>query len=634
MTLLMRIWTALRVATFTASLATPAGNPLTAVTNENDEPAYRPIDLGLIRRDLSYFRPYLRKYAGGLSIGLVMVLLDLLSPWFVGQIVTVASGYLLGSDHSSAAQAAAIRGVIYLVGAWALVTLASLIIHRAQILIMTDAGERVQFDLRRALFSHLQRLSMSYFDRTKLGRILSRCTSDLGSLRDINVWGLDTVFKNAVILVFAAVMLLATAPPLFLSVVWLGPVLYFCNRLYRRKAALQHQVAREGYTRVATNLAENISGVRVVNAFHRQDRNLDTFNALQDHNTINNVRVAQINGFYQPLLSMIGTIGRVILLLVGAYLVSRGGISGGIGAVVTAVLYWDWFMNAVLTFGNFHNQLLMAMAGAERVFQLLDTAPDVVDANDAADLPALGGHVRFDRVTFGYAADRPVLHDIDFEAWPGQTVALVGPTGGGKSSILSLLARFYQPQHGRVLIDGYDIGAATGNSLHQQMGIVLQNNYLFSGTIAENIRYARPDACDAAVENAARELGTYDAIARLPQGLATRVGERGASLSLGERQLICFTRAFLIDPRILLLDEATSAVDTITEIALQNSLKRLCFGRTTFIVAHRLSTIEGADVILVIDQGRIIERGTHCKLLAAGGKYSRLHRQFVQAQPD
>src|SRR5262245_55784644 len=414
----------------------PVVSATTSLAGDDDEPAYRPIDTRLIKRLLGWLWPYRRSYALGIALGVVMIALELLGPLFIGRIVSVATEFLARADKTPEIQAAAIRAVVTIVAIWAAAFAISVIVQRAQILIMAQAGERVQFDLRRALFAHLQWLSMSFYDRTRLGRIISRCTSDLGSLRDINVWGLDTVTKNGLMMIFAAIMLWATEPRLFAAVAWLGPVLYVCNRVYRRRAAVVHQIAREGYTRVATNLAENITGVRVVAAFNRQAINLDTFNRLQTANTVNNVQAARINGAYQPLLQLIGAVGRVIILLYGAYLVLSGRIAGGVGAVVTAFLYWDWFINPILAFGNFHNQLLMAMAGAERVFQLLDTKPEVVDVPGAVELPQLAGRIRFEHVTFGYHADRPVLHDVDFEIQAGQTAALVGATGSGKSSII------------------------------------------------------------------------------------------------------------------------------------------------------------------------------------------------------
>jgi ATP-binding cassette subfamily B protein len=604
-------------------------SPLDVLT-EDGEARYRPIDSKLIRRLAQYLKPYRKQYCLGVVLGLVMVLLEMQSPRFIGAIVNWTTGYAAGTLTPMPSESAAIRHVGLIVGLWACVAATALLLHRWTIIIMTYAGERVQFDLRRALFAQLQRLSMSFYDKTKLGRIISRCTSDINALREVNVWGIDIVAKNTLMVIVSGGMLLNTEPRLFLAVAWLGPILFVLNRAYRQRAAVLYQIVREGWTRVSSNLAENITGVRVVTAFNRQSFNLDVFDNLQVRNTGNNVRAARANGIYQPLLTFVGFTGRAIILCYGGYLVAGGGgrhIS--VGAVVTAFLYWDWFMAPIVNFGNFYNQLMMAMAGGERITNLLDLQPDVTDVVDARPLPPVTGHVNFEHVHFGYKPERPVLFDVDFEVAPGQMIALVGATGSGKSSIISLLARFYQPQQGRILIDGHDIRHVTGESLHRQMGLVLQSNYLFAGTVLENIRYARTESSIEDVVEAAKALGTYESIMSLARGFDTEVGERGANMSLGQRQLICFTRAFLADPRILMLDEATSSVDTATELLIQGSLERLLAGRTTFVVAHRLSTIQRADVILVIEQGRIVERGTHWDLLEAGGRYAHLYEQFV-----
>jgi ATP-binding cassette subfamily B protein len=625
--------------------AAPAVDP----NAPDEEEPFKELEWPLVKRVLACMAPYRTQYIIALLLNVEYTVLEMLGPMFIRRLI---DDDIPGHQHFLVSGAAAAAGLFsptagerivawvapqqafwnigLTIFLWAVTIAVSTLSNRFNMEFNRRIGEKVVFSIRKALFGHLQRLSMSYYDRTKFGRILSRATSDIDALVNPIVNGINTVVINALMMITAAAMLFIADWRIALATLWLGPVLYLMNNYYRRKIGRQYRIAREGYTRVSTNLAENINGMRVVTAFNRQEENLTMFNTLQDANTDNNVRAGMMNGVYQPLLQVVGFIGTVIILASGAYLALTRSPGFTVGTLAALTMYWGWFMNPVLNFGNFQNEMLQSMASAERVFSLLDLKPEVMDAADAAPLPELQGRVTFDHVHFSYVKDKPVLHDICFEAAPGQTVALVGHTGCGKSTIMNLLCRFYLPQEGRVLVDGCDLARATGDSLHRQMGIVSQSNFLFSGTVMENIKYANSAATDEEVIAAATQLGSHDILASLKNGYETQVGERGAAMSLGQRQLICFTRAFLANPRILMLDEATSAVDTHTEMVIQQALEKLVRHRTTFIVAHRLSTVVGADLVLVLDHGKIIERGTHGQLLALGGKYAELYKQFTR----
>ncbi len=630
----------------------PGIRPTAPATNPNapdEEEPYHELEWPLVKRILDWMRPYRKQYIIALLLNIEFTVLEMLGPMFIRHLI---DDDIPGRQHLLVKLAASLArlfsaqaaenlltfiaphqsywNIALTIVLWAFTIAISTTTQRFNIEFNRRIGEQVMFAIRKALFAHLQRLSMSFYDKTKFGRILSRATSDIDALSNPVINGINTVIINALMMLTAAAMLFIADWRIALATLWLGPVLYFMNNFYRRKIGAQHRIAREGYTRVSTNLAENINGMRVVTAFNRQEENLTTFNVLQDANTANNVKVGMMNGVYQPLLQVVGFIGTVIILASGAYLALTHSPGFTVGTLAALTMYWGWFMNPVLNFGNFQNEMLQSMASAERVFSLLDLQPDVKDADNAQPLPQIQGRVTFDTVSFEYVKEKPVLHDISFEALPGQTIALVGHTGCGKSTIMNLLCRFYLPQSGRVRIDGIDLTHATADSLHRQMGIVSQANFLFSGTVMDNIKYAHSNATDEEVIRAAKTLGSHDILAALKDGYQTQVGERGAAMSLGQRQLICFTRAFLANPRILMLDEATSAVDTHTEMIIQEALEKLVAHRTTFIVAHRLSTVTRADLVLVLDHGRIIERGTHASLIALGGKYAELYKQFTR----
>jgi ATP-binding cassette subfamily B protein len=387
---------------------------------------------------------------------------------------------------------------------------------------------------------------------------------------------------------------------------------------------------RDSFSRVTATLAESVLGVRVTQGFVRQDENARLFRELASDHSGYNYSVLRTYGLFQPLLDLNNQVFIATLLLVGGTRALSPAHTTQLGDLVGFLFMANMFLSPVSNLGTQYNQALTAMAGAERLFNLLDSPPEWCDRPDAVELKRIRGRVAFERVSFAYDPERPVLREIDFVAEPGQTIALVGHTGSGKTTIINLIAKFYLPNSGRLLIDEFEITDVSADSLHRQLGIVVQQNFLFSGTVADNIRVGRPDATDDDLVEVLTRLDAQDLIDCLPDGLQTTVGERGVGISSGQRQLVCFARALLADPRILILDEATSSVDSMTEARIQRALAVLLAGRTAFVVAHRLSTIRNADQVLVLDYGQIVERGTHYDLLAADGIYASLYRRFTE----
>ena len=600
---------------------TLAVNALTQIApRDEDHEDSRPLDFRLIARLMGFMRPYARQ-RNWLFVCVVLRAVQL--PALTWVLAAVINGPIQQGDVAGVAWGA------MLFAGLALFTQFTMHFRQRYAL---ELGEAVVFDLRNAIFAHLQRMPMSYFHKTKVGRIISRMISDI---EDVRVGVQEVLFVSLVAfgqMFVAAVCMIWFDAGLFLLVLGLAPVLWGINRYFHRKLSVVLRQMRESFSRVTATLAESVIGIRVTQGFVRQEENARLFsNLVTDHSKFNTT-VQHTHGLFLPLVELNNQVFIALLLLVGGWRVLQPDATTTLGELVGFFFMANVFFAPLTILGNQYNQSMTAMAGAERLFALLDRQPDWTDVPDAEAIMRLEGRVEFEHVTFGYDPTRPVLHDISFVVQPGQTIALVGHTGSGKTSIINLLAKFYLPDSGRVLIDGRDLLRLQTESLHRQFGLVLQQNFLFMGTVAENMRFAKPEATDEELREVCRRLDCLDLIESLPQGFDTEVGERGGQLSLGQRQMVCFARALLADPKLLILDEATSSIDPATEQRLQRALAVLLAGRTSFVVAHRLSTIRHADVVLVLDHGHIVERGTHDELVAAAGVYAALHERFARAE--
>ena len=587
----------------------------------------KPMSFDLLRRLFALTRGY--RWLVALNVGgtLLAVGSQMLGPYLIR---TGINTYLTHVTSPAKSE----RGVMLISGLYLANLLLSWALTVTQVRSGLTIGWRMMNDLRLQVFEHIQALSLSYFDKTHQGRIINRADADVDAMEQVLSWGANQLLASSFTLIGVFCIMLSYSWRLCLVVSVVLPPLAVGTYFFQRMIMEAHRQMRRQSSRLTATLAENISGVRVVQAMGRESQNLGKFEELHEVLVERSYDVARIFHTYMPSLGLVSAIGIAIVLGYGGWLALQPPPQQiALGDLTAFILYVQMFFGPVQTMGDLFNNILSAGASAERIFQLLDTQPQVINRANAAALPVIAGQVHFEHVSFRYDTtpeERWVLDDVDFAAEAGQTVALVGHTGSGKTSIISLLARFYEPQRGRILVDGHDIAQATVESLHRQLGIVTQENFLFTGTIMDNLRFGRPEATEEDVHAAASAVGTDELIRQMKDGYATRVAERGGNFSAGTRQLICITRALVAKPRILILDEATSAVDSKSEEMIQSALDILLAGRTTFVIAHRLSTVRKASLILVLQQGRIVERGTHESLNAAGGVYAGLHAEFAR----
>jgi ABC-type multidrug transport system fused ATPase/permease subunit len=593
--------------------------------------------IGVLRRLLTYFRPY----AALLAVVLVLLLLnsgfEVLSPYLIeiavdqfivpsGRSLPAWLGWLIPAGVEGVA--GLMRVMLLLLGIYLLRWFSM----AGQSYVMNVIGQKVLMRMRTQILERIHALSLKFFDEREAGDLMSRLVNDTQVINQVFTNGIVRLLSMSLNLVGIAVIMVSRKWDLALVSFAMLPVVLIMTSVFARRARQAFRRTRETIGDVSSELQENIAGVREVQAFARERANVSEFQQINRANRDANVQAQTLTSAFSPALDVVSTAALAIVLGYGGWTVVQGTTS--VGMVVGYMTYVQRFYRPILMVSSLWTQFQSALAGAERVFELLDTEPEVVDAPDAVEMPPVQGRVVFDHVNFSYKPEDPVLHDVSINIQPGQTAALVGPTGAGKTSMISLLTRFYDVVEGRIVVDGYDIRTVKQASLRQQMGIVLQDTFLFSTSVMDNIRYGRLDASDEEVVEAAKLANAHDFIERLPEGYETNIGERGSNLSQGQRQLISIARAILADPRILILDEATSSVDTRTERLIQRALDQLLQGRTSFVIAHRLSTIRNADQVIVIDQGRIVERGTHTSLMAARGRYYELYMSQFRREGD
>jgi ATP-binding cassette subfamily B protein len=562
-------------------------------------------------------RPYRGRVLGATAALLVATLASLAPPYLAKLAIDkgIATGDLTTLGWIVAAFVAA--GVV----AWA----AGL----GQTYLTSWVGERVLADLRMKLFAHLGRLSLGYFERNRTGAIVSRLTNDIEALDQLVTDGVTSLVQNGLVLAGSAVILVVLDWRLALATLAVFPLMTLATAIFRRRSSRAYRRVRERLATVTATLQEDISGMRVVQAFAREPHKDEQFREINRSYRAANHETVILNGLYFPFVDFLSAAATAVVLGYGGYLVF--GESLTIGTLFAFIGYLTNFFDPVQQLSQLYNTFLAAVAALDKIIDVLEEEPEIVDRPGAIELPRIEGHVRFEGVRFGYGDGPEVLHGLDLDVPAGTTVALVGHTGAGKSTIAKLIARFYDPREGRITVDGHDLRDVTQESLRRQLGIVPQEGFVFAGTIRDAIAFGRPGASDEEIRAAAQAAGAAPFVEALPGGYDEEVGERGSKLSLGQRQLLAFARALLADPRILVLDEATSSVDIATERRIEEALDRLLAGRTAFVIAHRLSTIRRADLIVVLEHGRVVEQGTHDELIERGGRYTALYGDWMRA---
>ncbi len=587
---------------------------------DEEEAQEKTYDSRLVKRLMVYVAVYKREFVISLILIVVTSVMSVGTPWIIQRAI---------DEGIRAGNVGTLRFWTFLfLGAIALEWVAS----RARLTVMAYAGTRIVTDIRSQLFRHLHTLSMGFFNDYSVGRLMSRLISDVSVLQDFVTWSITGLARSAFILIGIIVAMLFLNWQLALVTFVVMPAMIVLTNYFRRYVRQAYRAARQRLSLINGFLNESITGIRVTKSFSREQANSRHFEDLNRSYFDANVRTTQLAAFFFPGVDFIGSLATALVVGVGGWLILGDQLTAG---VLAAFVIWvERFFDPIRELSRRYYTFQAAMAASERLFALLDTEPDLKDASQAFALPPIAGRVDLDNVHFNYKEDEPVLRNVTISAEPGERVALVGETGAGKSTVIRLIARFFDVTGGAVLIDGHDVRDVTQASLRAQLGIVLQDSFLFDGTIRDNIRYGRLDATDAEVEAATVAVGADEFIRKLPDGYNTQVGENGVNLSVGQRQIVSFARALLADPRILILDEATSSIDTTTERQIQAGLEQLLKGRTSFVIAHRLNTIVNSDKIVVLDQGQVLEEGSHEELLARQGRYHRLYTMQWAVESD